>query len=142
MTALLSTGNAPHKAEMEYHGENGHNIGRIQQIALMSRIEMFYTKCRLSNQTVAHSLPGFQGLKRCVQHLVSHPHKPIFYRSYSYDGSNVIRLTWSGNQVEYYTTQSCLEYHQFGDHDRIINRRRSVSSMIHTLLGTDVCCKV
>ena len=91
---------------------------------------------------MAPTLPGFQGINRCVQYLASHPHKPIFYPSNSYDGSNVIRLTWSGNQVEDHKTQNFLECHQDADHARIINRRRSVSGIIHTLLGVAVCWKV
>ena len=73
---------------------------------------------------MALTLPGFQGIKRCVQYLASHPHKSIFYPSNYYDASNVIRLTWNGNQVEYHTTQNFLECHQDADHDIIINRRR------------------
>ena len=37
--------------------------------------------------------------------------------------SNVIRLTWSGNQVEDYITQNCLERNQDADHARILNIR-------------------
>ena len=88
------------------------------------------------------NLPGFQGIKCCVQYLAIHPHKPIFYPSNSYDGSNFIRLTWSGNQVEYHTTHNCLECHQDSDHASIINRRRSVSGIIHALIGIAVCWKV
>ena len=72
----------------------------------------------------------------------SHPHKLIFYLSNYYDGSNVIRLTWSGNQMEEYTTQNCLEFHQDADHARTINRIQSVSGIIHTLLGVAVCWKL
>ena len=42
LAALPLTGNALHKAEMEYHGKFGHTIGRIQHIALMSRIDLCY----------------------------------------------------------------------------------------------------
>ena len=91
----------------------------------MSRIDLCYATFRLATQTVAPTLPGFQVIKRCVQYMDIHPHKPIFYPSHSYDGSNVVRLSWSGNQVEDHTTQNCLEYHQDADHDRILNRRRS-----------------
>ena len=84
---------------------------------------------------MAPILPGFQGITRCVQYLASHPHKPVFYLSNSYDESNVIRLTWSGNKVEDHTTQNLLEYHQDADHARILNRRRSVLGIKHTLLG-------
>ena len=108
LDAIPLTGHALQKAEMEYHGKFGHTLGRIQHIALMSRIDLFYAICRLETQTVAPTLPGFQVIKRYVQYLASHPHKPIFYPSNSYDGSNVIRLTWSGNQVEDHTTQNCL----------------------------------
>ena len=93
---------------MEYHGKFVHTLGRIQHIALMSRIDLFYATCFLATQNVAPTLPGFQGIKLCVQYLASHPHKPIFYPYNLYDGSTAIRLTWSGNQVEYHTTKNCL----------------------------------
>ena len=91
---------------------------------------------------MAPTLPGFQGIKRCVQCLDSHPHKPIFYPFNSYDRSNFIRIIWSVDQVEYHTTQNCLECHQYAYHVIILNRRRSVSVIIHTLLGVFVCWKV
>ena len=63
LAALPLIGNALHKAEMEYHGKFGHTIGRIQHIALMSRIDLCYATCRLATQTAATTLPGFQGIK-------------------------------------------------------------------------------
>ena len=39
MDALPMTENSLHKAEMEYHGKFGYNIGRIQHIDPMNRIE-------------------------------------------------------------------------------------------------------
>ena len=72
----------------------------------MIRIELYYETCSLDIQTVAPTLTGFQGIKLCVQYLASHPHKPIFYTSNYYDGSNVIRLTWDENQVEDHTTKN------------------------------------
>ena len=74
--------------------------------------------------------------------MASHSHKTIFYPSNYYYGSTVIRLTCSGYQVEDHTTQNCLECHQDIDHARILNIRRSVSGIIHTLLGVTVCWKV
>ena len=74
--------------------------------------------------------------------MASHPHKPIFYPSNSYDGSNFIRIIWSGNQVEEYTTQNCLECHQYADYSRIINIRRSVSGILHILIGVALWCKL
>ena len=142
MAALPLTWNSPNKAEIEYHGNFVHTIGRIQHISHMSRIDIYYATFFLATQTVAPTLPGFQGIKICVKYLASHPYKPIFYPSGFYDGSNVIRLTWSWNQVEYYTTQNCLEWHQDADHYIIINRKRSVSVIIHTLIGVDFWCKV
>ena len=124
MATLSLTGHALHKAEIEHHGKFGHTLGRIQHIALISRIDICYATCSLDTQTVAPNLPGFQGIKRCVQYMDSHPHKPIIYPSNSYDESNAISLTWSGNQVEDYTTKNCLECHQDADHVRILNRRR------------------
>ena len=93
----------------------------------------------METQTVAPTIPGFQGIKCCIKYLSSHPQKPIFYPSNSYGGSNIIRLTWSVNQLEYYTTHSCLECHQDSDHARTINRRRSVSGIIHAILDVAVC---
>ena len=92
LAALPLTGHILHKAEMEYHGKFGHTLGRIQHIDLMSRIEFCYATCRLATKNVALTLPGFQGIKRCVQYLASHPHKPIFYPSNYYYGSNLIRF--------------------------------------------------
>ena len=108
----------------------------------MSIINIYYTTCCLETQTLAPTLTGFQGIKLCVQYLSSHPYKTIFYPFNYYYGSNVIRLTWSGNQVEDYTTHKCLECHQYADGARIFNRKRSVSGIIHTLLSVAVCWKV
>ena len=127
---------------MEYHGKLGHTIGSIHHIDLMSRIDLFYATYHLATQTVAPNIPGFQGIKLRVQYLDIQPHKPIFYPSNSYDGSNVIMITWSGNQVEDHTTQNGLECHQDANHARITNRRRSVLGIIHTILGVDVCSKL
>ena len=135
MASLLLIVNALHKAEMEYHGHFGHTLVRIKHIAVISRIDICCEKFSLETQTVSPTIPGFQVIKRCVQYMDSHPHKPIFYPSNYYYGSNDIRLTWSGNQVEYYTTQSVLEFHQDADHARILNRRQSFSVILHTLLG-------
>ena len=71
---------------MEQHGKFGHTPGRIQHIALMSRIELCYAICRLATQNVAPTLPGFQDIKQWFQYLASHLHKPIFYPSNYYDG--------------------------------------------------------
>ena len=127
---------------MEYHGKFGHTIFRLQHLSIVNRLKIFYTSCRLGIKIVAPTLHGFQGIKRYMQYLSSHPHKPIFYPSNYYGGSNVIIITWSGTQIEYYTTQNCLECHQDADHEIILNRRRSVFGIIHTLLGVSVFCKV
>ena len=134
--------NALYKAEMEYHGKFGHTLGRIQQISLMSRIEILYATCCLSNHTIAPNLPGFQGIKSRVQYMDSHLHKPIFYPSNYCGGSNVIIITWSGNKVEDNTKENCLECHQYTDHYRTLNIRRSVSGILRALLGFSVCCKL
>ena len=106
LDALPLTGNDLHNLEMEYHEKFGHTLGRIQHIAIMSIIDLCYATCHLEIKNMSPTLPGLQGIKRCVQYLASNPHKPIFYPSNSYDGSNVIRLSWCGNQVEYHTTQN------------------------------------
>ena len=93
MVALTLTGHALDKAKMYYHGKFGHTLGRIQQISLMSIIDIFYATCGLSTQTVAPTLPDLQVIKRYVQYLASHPHKTIFCPSNFHDGSNVIRPT-------------------------------------------------
>ena len=62
MDALLLTLNALSKAEMEYHGKFGLTLKQIQKNALMSRIEICYTSCHLSTQTVAPTIPGFQSI--------------------------------------------------------------------------------
>ena len=74
----------------------------------MSIIDICYTVCRLETQTLAPTIPAFQGIKKCIIYMDGHPHKPIFYPYNSCDVSNVIRITWNGNQVEDYTTQNVL----------------------------------
>ena len=106
LAALTITGNALSKEEMEYDGKFGHTLRRIQHISLTSRIDLCYETFHIATQTVASTLPGFQVIKRCIQYLASHPNKPTLYPSNFYDGSNVIRLTWSGNQVEDQTTHN------------------------------------
>ena len=103
---------------------------------------MFYSTFRLAKQTLEPTLNDLQYIKRCIQYMDIHPHKNICYPSNSYDGSNVIILTWSGNQVKYCQTQNCLEYHEDADHPRIINIIRSVSGIIPTLLGVAIFWKV
>ena len=142
MATLPLTVNALRKAEMEYHENFRHTIGWIPHIVIMIRIDICYIYCRLGTQTVAPTITGLQGLKRCIQCLASHPHKPITYPSNPYDVSNAIRLTWSENQVEYYTTHNCLEFHKDVDHDIVLNRRGSVSVIIHNLIGIDLLWKV
>ena len=74
----------------------------------MSRVEIFYATCCLETQTVSPTLPGFQGIKRRVQYLASHPYKTICYPFNYYNGSNVIIITCSVDQFEYHTTQKHL----------------------------------
>ena len=78
MAALTLTGNALHKAEMEYYGKFGYTLGMIRHIALMSTDGIYYATCRLATHTVAPTITGFQGIKCCVQYLARHPYKPIF----------------------------------------------------------------
>ena len=89
MFAPPLTGHALQRVEMEYHGKFGNTIGRIQHIALMSIIGICYTDYHISTQTVAPTFPSFQGLKRCIQYLDSHPHTTIFYPYIYYDSSSV-----------------------------------------------------
>ena len=78
MDALPLTEHAIHKAEMEYHGNFWHTLGRIQHIAIMSRIDLSYETCHLATLTVSPTLPSFQVMNHYVHYLASHPHKPIF----------------------------------------------------------------
>ena len=53
----------------------------------------------------------------------------------SYDALNITILTWGGNQVKYHTTHNYLEYHKDADNAIINNSIRSVSGIIHTIIG-------
>ena len=98
--------NSLNESEMYYRGKFGHTLVWIQHIYIMRKIDICYTAFHETTQNVSPKLPGFQGIKRCVRYLASHPNKPIFYLSIYYDGLNVIRLTWSGNKMEDYTTHN------------------------------------
>ena len=110
----------------------------MHHISLLRRIYICYIPCHLLTQTVTPTITSFQGIKICAQYLASYPHKPIFHPSNYYDVSNAIRLTWSVNQVEDYTSHNDLECHQDSDNAIIINIGRLFSGIIHTLLGVSV----
>ena len=78
MAYLNLTINDFHKAEMEYHGKFGNTIVQIQNIALMSIIDIYYTACSLETQTMAPTFTGFQGIKLCIKYMSSHPTKKSF----------------------------------------------------------------
>ena len=127
---------------MEYHGKVVHTIELIQHIAIMSRIEICYSAWRPGTQTAAPTLPGFQGLKRCIPYIASHYHKLIFYPFNYYDGSYVTMLIYSWTQAEDYNNHNCIEFHQYADHSIILNIRPSVLGIIHTVLGVSSWYKV
>ena len=135
MAVIILAVNALHKSGMEYHGKFGHNLGRIQRIDIIDRIDICYKYCRLWNQNVAPTLPVFQDIKKCIQYLARHTHKLIFNPYNYYDGLNVTQLTWNENQVEDYMNQNSFEYHQNADHVKIINRRWSFRELFILLLG-------
>ena len=56
MAALPLTVDALHKSEMEYHGKFGHTLGRIQHIALMSRLDVFCANYPLFKKKLWHLL--------------------------------------------------------------------------------------
>ena len=62
---------------MEYNGKFEHTLGRIQHISIIIRIELCYATYHLDTQIMAPNIPGYQGIKRCVKYMASHPHKPI-----------------------------------------------------------------
>ena len=72
----------------------------------MSRLGICYANYCIASQTVAPTLPFFQGTKHCAEYLASHPHRPIFYPSNYHVESNFIRLTRGCNQVKDYTTKN------------------------------------
>ena len=102
------TSNNPCNVVMEYSGKFWHTPRRINHIVLLRIIDIFYTSWQLGTQTVAPAPPGFQGLKRCINYLDIKPNKPIFCHFISYDGSNVIIITWSGKKVEEQSTHNYL----------------------------------
>ena len=81
----------------------------------------FVTYTVICKKNVAPSITCFQGISFCIQYLAIHTHKPICHTYNYYAGSNLIRFTLSGYQIEDYTTHSCLELHQDADHGITIN---------------------
>ena len=60
MAAIALTGNGFNKSEREYTRKFGQVIGRVQHISIITRIDVFYTKCCLGTQIVASTLPVFK----------------------------------------------------------------------------------
>ena len=58
---------------MEYHGKFGHTIGRMQHISLMIIFDICYAYCYISTKNVTPTLPGFRGIKICIQYMAIHP---------------------------------------------------------------------
>ena len=96
----------------------------------------------LVTQTVAPTLPYFQGLHFCILYLDNHSNNPVFYPYNSYDVSNIIRPTYRSTQDEDYTTHNSLEFRKYNYYYIINNRRRSVSDIMHTLIVISILCKV
>ena len=103
MACLLLTIYDFHKAEIEYHGKFGHTLVQIHYIAPMSIIDIDCTSCCLATQIVIPTLPdsklSISVLNICLVTILN-----TYYPYKYYDGLNVIRITWSGNQVEDYKT--------------------------------------
>ena len=59
MAALSLTVNTLHKAEIEFHGNFGHTLGRIHHITIMNKIDICYICLHLATQNVSPTLPGF-----------------------------------------------------------------------------------
>ena len=86
-------------------------------------------KCCLGTIFFLHSL-GF----KAIQFIDTHHHKPIFYPSIFYDGSNATRIMWSGDQVGGFTTQFFFEYHQDVDNEIILNWMCYASVIIYMII--------
>ena len=98
--------------------------------------------CWPGTKTMAPTLPGFKGLKKCIQFIDTHPRNPILHPSNYYFWSNIIRLTWIGCQVEDYITHNCFECSQNADDAITIYRRRYVYIIIHIYIGVSIFRKV
>ena len=109
----------------------------FNNIDIMSTIDICYTTYHLGTQTVEPDITGFQGHKSFILYLDRYTHKTS-YTYNSYEGSNIIRLTWCENQIKHFTNQNFLYCHQDTDHDIILNRGRLVSGIIHTLIRVAV----
>ena len=78
MAAVPLTGNALHKAEMEYLGNFGNTLGMIQHISLIIIVDVFYATCHLATQTAAPNIPGFQSINHSVCILLVTHINPYF----------------------------------------------------------------
>ena len=72
MAVIPLMGEAPCKAENDFHGNFGHTIGLIQHINVMISTDICYMTCRLGTNSVAHILPVCKVEKRCIYFISNH----------------------------------------------------------------------
>ena len=88
---------------------------------------------------VAHNLTAFQGINRCIQYLSTHPH----FFTFIIHTNDQIQSDLYEVDIRLKTTQPKIVWNFINsDHSSIMNRRRLVSSNIHTILSVDVFWKV
>ena len=78
MSELPLARNDLHKAEMEYHGKFGLNLGHIQHISIMIRIGIFYTAYHMVTKTVVPNLPNSNISSAAFDVWIFTPIKPYF----------------------------------------------------------------
>ena len=67
--------------ELEYGATYAFHFGRFMHVCVWSCAVLSCASSKLTRYTAVPHRPAFEGLKRMVRFLYSHPHRPIFYLS-------------------------------------------------------------
>ena len=128
--------------EQEYNGPYRSTLGKLNHIQQCSRPDLSYPLNRLARFSVAPSRVTFHGLKRCILYIRTHPHCPLMYPSHPFEGELTYHRHLDKDNIIKHIVTNNLAFFADTDHARSLIDRRSISSLIFTLLGTAFHWKV
>lgn len=95
-----------HTYEQQYHGEYRYSIGQLLHVQQWTRADLSQPISRLAIFNTSPNPLSFQGIKRIMRYLHTHPHQPIFYPCRSIGTTETITYHWSSNEKSSYVLPS------------------------------------
>lgn len=129
--------------EKEYNGKYSATVGQYNHIEQWSRPDTSYSTTRYASYAAFPTRPAFHGLKRQAKYFACNLHRPIVYpRGASLDGTTKLKYDFGNGEFEEKIILNNLEMFPDANHARGVDDRRSITSIIFTLLGVAIHWKV